>query len=156
MTTFIASNNATDPPAEPMANLAFYPAISLIDFRADYRVDDTATDQRTVVSLNRAMIRVNDELKAWRVTQEDLGYATLDDIPSDNYGGVSALEWHYLSAIYNNAKADLIESYRDFDSTRSGHDKADEMVQRIDDQRRRGREELRLLLNITRITVELI
>lgn len=152
MSGFIATNNSAEEP-EQVINNGFFPDINVSQFRTVMRVDQTVTSERTVQAIQDAMITINNELQAWQNNSQS---ESLSDIPSENYGDKTKLEHLYQAALFNRAKGLLIESYRDYDSTKSGHDRADEMETRIDDYLRRSREAIRNILGISRMTVELI
>lgn len=137
-------------------NLTFYPDLNLDDFRALYRVDTTTKNDVAVDVLTNAMISTNIELKDWRAAQEADGHATLAAVPADSYDDTSEKITHYLTAVYSRAKALLVERFRDFDSTGSGHGRADELNLTTDDYLQQTRESLRALKGLPRTIVELI
>ncbi|MCF6221649.1 MAG: head completion/stabilization protein, partial [Robiginitomaculum sp.] len=83
-------------------------------------------------------------------------YAGIEDIPAEQVSGTSRYVHQYMAAVFNEAKADLVERYRDFDSTNDGHDEADTLEETIDDYRRKSRENIRALLGRPRATIELL
>ena len=64
--------------------------------------------------------------------------------------------WLYQRAVYATAKAELIERYRDFDSTDAGQRRAETMELSVDDYRRQARYAIRDILGRPRATVELL
>lgn len=122
----------------------YFPDVRLADFRRSMRVDDIASDARTAWQITTAMLFVNAETESWRARQ------TADVLPP---GSATAC---YRLAIYHRAKAYLIEQYRDVDTTKSGHDRAEEMEIRIKVYLQRSREALRQLIGTPRMTVELL
>lgn len=152
MSGFIATNNSTKEPKQ-VTNNGFFPNVDLALFRTVMRVDQTVTPERTVQALLDAMIAVNKELHVWQINSQA---KSLSKVPSIRYGDKTKLEHLYQTALFNRAKGLLVENYRDFDSTKSGHDRADEMQTRIDDYLRQSREAIRNMLGIPRMTVALI
>lgn len=151
--SFIPSANHQNQTPETVSNNGFFPDIDINQFREVMRVEQPISHPRTKQAILDAVISVNNELKAWPAIQH---YSTLKDIPGEQYGDISQHEHHYQSAVFNKAKALLLENYRDFDSTKSGHERADQMAERVDDYLRRSRESIRCLLGTAKITIALI
>lgn len=147
---------ATDPAEDTIPNLAFWPVLSLAAFRDGYRVDTVVTDTEAKQAIATAVRRVNAELADWQALQEAAGAATLADVASPVYGEVSEHVANYLSAVYHRAKAMVIEDNRDTDTTKSGHDRADDMEGQADIAMARSRSAVRAILGKHRATVELI
>ena len=82
--------------------------------------------------------------------------ATLAEVPATAYGGVSEKVTLYETAVYARARAVLLETTRDYDSTKSGHDKADALEDTADDWFRQSNEALARLTGRPRMVVELI
>lgn len=134
----------------------WYPPIVLAEVRAVLRLDGTVTDARLSECLALAMSSVEDELDAWQQQQEALGRASLAEVPSKVIGDTSRLVLLYQRAVYATAKAELIERYRDFDSTDAGQRRAEAMELSVDDYRRQARYAIRDILGRPRATVELL
>lgn len=92
-------------------NGEFWPAIDLGDFQetmripAEYRVD-TITQKVTL-----ACVVVNRELNIERCTWVRDGYDTLAYLPAEQVGGESESLELYRQAVYNQAKAYLMQVY---------------------------------------------
>ena len=151
--SFIPSANHPSQTSGKVSNNGFFPDIDITQFREVMRVEQPVSNQRTKQALLDAILSVNHELRAWPATQH---YNVLTEVPSEQYGEVSQVTHHYQSAVFNKAKALLLENYRDFDSTKSGHERADQMEERVDDYLRRSRESIRRLLGTAKINIELI
>lgn len=151
---FIAQPDAAVETA--IANDGFFPSINPVDARDAMRMDGTVTAERLRNSLIDAISSVNDELAAWKAAQNVAGHATLADVPAGTVDEISVHLHRYKRAVYAMSKANLIERYRDFDSTNSGNKKADQMENPIDDLRRDARWAISDILGIGRTTVELI
>ncbi len=137
---------------------AFYPDLSTNEFRDAMRVDSTVPNQRVKLTLINAALKTNVELLPLKSANSE--YAKLEDMPSGiittDAVEKSALMHHYKTAVFNEAKANITEVYRDFDSTKSGHDEADKLEITIDDYRRTAREHIRTLLGKPRATIKIL
>lgn len=160
--SFIATQPpAADTPADSEApatieNDGWFPDISMTAMRDAMRLDGTVTDPRLKLAVIDAIIHVNAELADWQQRQSDAGYPTLEDVPSKKVAGESIYVACYRRAVYSSAKADLIERYRDFDSTQEGNKKAESLESPIDEQRRNAHWAIADIVGRTHITVELI
>lgn len=154
MSGFVANSPA--PVEATISNIDFFPTISLEKCRASIRLDQNITEPRLRAALINAMQEVNADLASWRATQTAAGYAELDDVPADQIGGVSVKTNSYTRAVYCFAKAELIERYRDYDTTLSGNQRADELDPAVDDYRRQGIIAIRAIIGAPRCTIELI
>jgi hypothetical protein len=152
--SFIAT--AGTAPAAAITNDGFFPDIDPADVREKMRLDGTVTDARLRDSLINAIISVNKELDEWQAAQIAAGYATLADVPAKKLDVISVQIHRYLRAVYAQAKANLTERYKDFDSTNSGGKKADQMESTVDDYHRDVRWAISDIMGISRNTTELI
>lgn len=154
MSVFVPSNGSPAGEDTAITNDGFYPNLSLLTFKSTMAIGDVFTDERLTHLLTDAMIEVNESLFTWRAALE--GINSFADLPATAYGETSSTEWHYSTAVYNRAKALLIERDRDYDSTKSGHEKADQLEETAGDYQRRSTEALARLMGRARINVELI
>lgn len=139
-----------------IGNIDFFPDIRVADFRAALKVVDAIPAPRVVWELKRAMLATNRELHTWRVAQAAAGIARLADMDTDMYGDEGALTLHYLSAVYNRAKAFLIEKGRDIDVTNDGADHAAFAEKTVEEHFRAVREALAAILGRPDAMVELV
>lgn len=142
--------------AAVIANDGWFPDVDMAHVRKAVRLDGTVTDERLREALVIAMAATNDELRTFAGAQQSLGRATLADVPAPSIGGESINLARYRTAVYYTARADLVEKYRDFDSTKSGHQAADQLDTTIDDDRRTAKWAVRDIKGVGRMTVELI
>lgn len=163
MTTFnaIESPNLTPDPAPPadeliVQNVAWFPSIDLAHMREAVRLVGTVTTARLRDAVIAAIDEVNRELTSWRALAEAAGIASLAELPADPIGGESVQLARYRRAVYFLARADLTEKYRDFDSTKSGANDADELATTIDADRRNARQAINDMRGVARVTIELI
>ncbi|MBK1725709.1 head completion/stabilization protein [Halorhodospira neutriphila] len=134
----------------------WWPDVSVSAWRAATRTHDTVTDERIVEALRTAMGSVQLELDGWQSERQAEGASSLEDVPARDLGGVSALVHWYRSAVYAEAKALVLEWYRDNETTSDGHDRADQYVAVVDSYRREARHAIRRILGRSLTTVELI
>lgn len=148
-----APTAGTEPPVK---NDGWWPDVDLAAVRATVRLDGTVTPSRLLHSAATAILAVNQELLPWKIEQQLLGYETLAAVPAPTVAETSALVLHYQRAVYCALRADLIERYRDFDTTGTGDKRAEALEASIDSLRRDMRWAISDLLGIRRTTVELI
>jgi hypothetical protein len=153
MSGFVAGSTA---PSGHINTDPFWPSIDLDDVRGTLRIDSRVTALRLETATIAAAITINREFKTWRMTQQQAGYTTLEDVPADKVDDVSEYTHLYLRAIYAATGAEISEKYRSYDSTNSGNQNADELTPSIDELRRDQRWAVRDFLGLSRTTVELI
>lgn len=105
------------PTAGVIENDGWFPDIALVDMRDAMRLDGTVTDARLVIAVVDAILNVNRELAQWQGQHAQAGIAALAGVPATRINRESRLLAQYRRAVYSTAKADLIERYRDYDST---------------------------------------
>lgn len=158
MSAFVATapTSPAQPGAELMGNDGWFPDIDLASVRDIVRIDGTVTAARLRAAVLSAISHVNDQLAAFKATHLAADRNALADVPAPAIDGDSRLVLLYNRAVHCTAKADLIERYRDFDSTDSGQRRADDMDPAIGEQRRNAFWAIRDLLGQPRTVVELI
>ncbi|WP_395315819.1 head completion/stabilization protein [Variovorax sp. UC74_104] len=139
-----------------LANDGWFPDIDLAKLRTTARLDGTVTPDRLRHSAVQAVLSVNAELALYKSAQLVLGHEKLEDVPAPKIDGKSAQLALYLRAVYSAVQADLVERYRDYDTTGAGDKAADKLELRADDLRRDVRWAISDFLGIRRTTVELI
>jgi len=149
------------PPADPVAdapivNDGWLPDIDLTTLRREIRVRESVTPERLRAAALSAAITVGNDLVVWQAARIAEGHASLGAVPAPVLDGRSRNVILYARAIACFAKAELVERYRDIDTTADGDRKADALDQTPDDLRRDGRHAIRDLLGRGRTTVELI
>lgn len=137
-------------------NDGWFPNIDPADLRKASRFDGTVTPERLNKAILFAVSSVNAELATWKASQIAAGHESLEDVPSPSLSEMSTKVTLYMRAVYAAVQADLVERYRDYDTTGAGSKQADAMEQRIADLRRDIRWAISDLLGIRRTTVELI
>ena len=160
-TAAAAATAPTEPAPTPgiVENDGWFPDIALADMRDAMRLDGTVTDARLVQAVVDAILQVNRELGAWQALQANSGIAALADVPATRINRESRLLAQYRRAVYSTAKADLIERYRDYDTTATSvSDK--KSMEWLDEapgaQRRNAQWAIADIVGRTHLTVELI
>lgn len=147
----------TPPPEETdIENIAFFPSISPARCREVMRIDSSITPDRLRAALVSAMHDTNHDLKGWRADQEALGLNSLAEVSADEIDGSSIYLQLYQRAVYNFAKAEMTERYRDYDNTLEASDRADDLDKTIDQYRRQAMLAIRKIAGRQQTTVELI
>lgn len=160
--TFIPTVLPGDPPPvvaapTPIDTGGWFPAIDPAQFRDEQRVDANAiTDARVRQALVNAIIRVGRDLKDWRLAQIASGFASLDLVPADKVDGVSELTTLYRRAVFTAAKAEIVECFVDVDTTGRGERSADQLDPTVAELRRDSVHAVREILDVGRMTIELI
>lgn len=112
-------------------NAAFYPDLNIQDWQTDYRIDDRQPESALSHLLTNAMFSVNQDLRNWRLDQEDqeidsLSEVVLEDMPPNMPVTL------YKTAVFNRATAEYLMAYADYsvteakNVTKSGTERAEE------------------------------
>lgn len=141
---------------ERLTNNGFFPDITLLEVRNAMRIDGTVTNERLKHATLEAMNSVNQDLKAYRLTAQSENKTTLQACDDEFINGESVLVYRYKRAVFCLTAANLYERYRHFDSTKEGHQKAEELLETAGDLRRDYHFAVRDILGETRLTSELI
>ena len=152
----IVDNSERGAPEALIANDGFFPDIDPARFSEEMRIRDVVTSARRRRALVDAIITIGNQLAAWRDGRLLGGIASLDTVASPRIDGESRLVQLYRSAVYSEAKAKLIERYRDADITRAGKDQVEDLDPAIGELRRDAIPAVRDMLGTTRTAIELI
>lgn len=157
MSGFVATAQAAgDPEADALINDGWFPDLSLSAIRATVRIDGTITDERLTEAALYAISNINDRLRKFQDAHIAAGVDSLADVSGRELGGERRLVLLYRRAVYSTIKADLIERYRDYDSTDAGQARAEQLDPAIDEQRRNATWAVRDILGESHTVVELI
>lgn len=154
--SFVATGSSTGTAGEVIQNNGFWRDIDPADFRAAQRIDTTVTAPRVHQALLAAIIDANNQLQHWQQAQIEAGHADITMVPSPSWQPAGMHVALYRRAIYAFAKANLVERYRDYDSTGAGLERAKDLDATIDDYRRDAAWAIADIVGRTRSTVELI
>ncbi|MEQ5834233.1 head completion/stabilization protein [Marinobacter sp. NFXS9] len=152
--SLIAAGGTTEPVT--ITNAAFFPDLDLDTFREAIRLDGTVTNERAVPALEIAMSDVNGQLAEWMQEQQAAGATALDEVAQPAWQPDGYYTRLYKRAVWSLAKANLVERYRDYDTTGTGHDRADALEPTDGDYRRDAAWAIADILGNHRTTVELI
>lgn len=153
----------TPGPAEPetaiVRNDGWWPDIDLAALRKAIRIRDTVTTERLREAVLGAMITVGRDLDSWGEGKRAAGaesLATVTGRANLALDGEPRLVILYRRAIGGYVKAELIEQYRDIDSTKASERDADALDQTPAELRRNALYAIRDILDRGRIVVDLI
>lgn len=138
-----------------VSNDGWFPDIDLTDVRDAMRLDGTVTHARLKQAVRAAILYVNNELQSWKASHA-AGCPDMASIPAPVIDGESPLSISYRRAVYCMAKADLIERYRDYDTTGEGNKKAQWLESSPDEQRRNAHWAIADMMQRRHLTVEII
>lgn len=158
MPSFIAASPApADPVLVPVCADGWYPEVDLTALRTRTGLDGTWTDARLIPMVREAADAIAGVLAGWRVAREAEGAPSLAAVaPADVLDGTPLAVWRWQAALDCRVRAAVILATRDFDSTKSGHDRADALEATADDWLARSHEALSRLMGRPRATVDLI
>lgn len=148
---FSAVNPVRD---ETIITPPFMPNISVHDFSEAMKLDGTVTPARMAYALTDAALDVCRELIPWvaNIIAQD-GILTLAEYDLANDTNKS---FSFKKAVYNLAKAQLTEHYRDYDTGRDASARSKELTPMIDTCRRASRNAISDILGKPHATIELI
>lgn len=126
----------------------FWPPFVAADARSILRLESDITTARLTALLQNAIIDVNAELVDY-VSEQQAADISFEQIPDSK-------KHQYRRAIYASAQAQLLSDMRDYDTTSSGQDRADEVNASIDVQRRVSTLTIRSILGKSSSHIELI
>ena len=140
----------------PLKNDGWFPDVDLVHLRAACRLDGTVTSQRLREVTLEAVASVNTELQGFKEAQTYAGHTSLANVPAVKLDDESVQLQRYRRAVYASVQADLIELYRDYDTTGAGDKAAEKLELRVDGLRRDRRWAIAALHGRGQTTVELI
>ncbi|WP_041796044.1 head completion/stabilization protein [Pararhodospirillum photometricum] len=136
-----------------VANDGWYPDIPVSSFKLVTGLDDTFRLEQVVETVTAAVAETNRTLLSWRQTQTA---SSLAEVPGPLLNGRPGPLALYRTAVHALARAKLLQVVRDFDSTKSGHARADALESTADDWLARAHEALSVLTGRPRATIELV
>jgi len=154
MAGFVAT--PTNTVASTLSNDGWWPDVDTDKVREAAKLDGNVTSERLQGACIEAMASVNDELASYQATQRAAGFADAAAVLGPQLAGESVLLHRYRRAIVAQVRADLLERYRNFDTTNAAEKKAVDLSCAIDDARRDLRWAIRDITGRARTTVELI
>lgn len=147
--------SAVNPVSDDIVNThPFMPDLSVKEFTEAMKLDGTVNQTRLVYALSDAAISICRELKSW-VTDVicDDGIATLTEYDAQNDTDKC---FSFKKAVFNQAKAQITEHYRDYDTGRDAAARSKELTPTIDSCYRNVRTAIADITDAPHSTVELI
>lgn len=152
----IVENGDAPEPAPLIVNDGFFPDIDPADFAQAMSIRDSVTPARRRQAIIAGIITIGNQLAAYRDARLLGGISSLAAVASPTIDGESRLIQIYRTAVYSEAKAKLVEQYRDIDITKAGKDKVEDLEPSIGELRRDAIYAVRDILGTGRTDVELI
>lgn len=141
---------------DALRNDGWFPDLSIAEIRDITRLDGTVTDDRLRDAGRYAIAEINRQLRAFKATHAAAGKAKLEDVDAGEIDGENRLAMLYRRAVICLMKAELVERYRDFDSTDSGLRRVLDLDPAVGEQRRNASWAVRDILGLPHTVVELI
>lgn len=133
---------------------AFVPDISVKDFADAMKLDGTVTPARMEYALTDSASSVCRELRAWTANViNDHGFLTLAEY---DLAHETDKCFSFKKAVYNLAKAQLTEHYRDYDTGKDATARSKELTPQIDTCYRNARNAIADIKGEMHSTIELI
>lgn len=154
MNDFIPSGNGTDTNLN-ISNDGFYPDLTVDELRNRTGLGSEFKDARIIALAVDAMIEINTTIMSWRQSLNP-AYSQLASIPCAAYGDEPEKVHLYKTALCTRIRAVVLETTRDYDSTRDGHNKADQLEAVSGTWFRQSAEAIARLTDRNRATIELI
>ncbi|EDB0139364.1 head completion/stabilization protein [Salmonella enterica] len=147
---------AADGTPDIITNFAFWPDISVNQYREVMRQEGQETPPRLREALMQAMGYANGQLARWAQQQQDAGFPHLSAVPADAIGGESVRVLCYRRAVFFAARALLTEQFRGTDTTHKGDIRASALESTTGDLWRQFHWALSELRGESHMTVALI
>ncbi|MFT3967094.1 MAG: head completion/stabilization protein [Sphingobium sp.] len=160
--TFVTDLDCPAPLPQPEADpdrviaLGWFPDIDPAAIRIAHRIREAVTPARLREALIGAIVTVGNDLAAWQNAQAAAGFDSLADIPAPHIDGESRLVICYRRAVALYAKAEIVERYRDIDTSATGDRRAEDLDPSVGELRRDALHAVRDILGKGRATVDLI
>lgn len=146
--SFSGRDDAFD--ATEIANNGFFPALSLGDFNAMYRIDPSYSKELVVEALTLAVMRINTQLVDRMAEWQAAGADALEEVPQSGLGTGEGIKkmfvHHYKRAVYAMAKSKLIKEYATLTRREKAENTARESKETEDYYLAESKQALRVLL----------
>jgi len=160
MSSLVVKNSVvpgTPPVTEAViVNDGWFPNIDPVQLRAEHRIRDSVTPERLRGAIIRAIVTVGNQLATWQASKMTAGYVSLTAVPAPQIDGTSRFMLLYARAIGAYVKAELVERYRDTDTTTAGQRDVEDLEPSIGEMRRDAIHAIRDILGRGRVDIELI
>ena len=157
MSGFVATApTITEGAADELRSDGWFPDLTLSGIRATVRLDGSVTDDRLREAGRYALIDINRRLATFKAQHVAAGKASLEAVSDEAIDGENRLALLYRRAVCCTLKAELVERFRDFDSTDAGLRRAEDLDASIGENRRDASWCVRDILGLSHSVVELI
>jgi hypothetical protein len=154
------SGNTPVPATEVIKNTAFWPDISLHEFRELYRLPQGYAVELMINHLKLGIAWTNDQLSEWKKEQIADGHTSLDSVPEDIQGEAIDEETpallYYKRAVFCYAKADLLLQFATINRREAAQNEAKEAPETREELLTHADNAVADFLGNGRIDVELI
>lgn len=137
----------------------FWPIIELKKIRESGRIDESVTAERLYYAASAAVLYVNSQLAVYRAAKEATGISAMANSAQsavEQINGTEAAVYHYTRAVISYTKAELLETYADFDATGHSAERAAAKQAQADDYRREAHAAIADIIGTRRVDSELI
>ncbi|HID9334341.1 TPA: head completion/stabilization protein [Klebsiella pneumoniae] len=119
---------------------AFWPEIVLSDVRKKMRINGAVTTSRLKEAVIEGVSHTLDQLADWQAVQLAAGYTQLADVPAVKVNSESVKVHRYRRAVFSIARAHILGTNRDVDTTGdAGEKRAAALASQVDDMWRDAR-----------------
>lgn len=139
-----------------VVNDGWFPNVDPVQLRAEHRIRDSVTPERLRAAIIGAIVTVGNQLTDWQARQMAAAHASLAAVPATKIDGTSRFMLLYVRAIGAYVKAELVEKYRDTDTTTAGQRDVEDLEPSIGEMRRDAIHAIRDILGRGRVDIELI
>ncbi|HIF0160649.1 head completion/stabilization protein [Klebsiella pneumoniae] len=130
----------TDDGGEKVTAGSFWPEIALSDVRMEMRINGAVTTSRLKQAVIEGVSHTLDQLADWQAVQLAAGYTQLADVPAVKVNGESVKVHRFRRAVFSIARAHILGTNRDVDTTGdAGEKRAIALASQADDMWRDAR-----------------
>ena len=137
-------------------NEPFFPALSYGLFIRSYRIPTSIQEDVVTNQLILSMGTVNNELASYQEEKEGEGLTTLADVEAPQLGGQSLVLRQYFNAVYNHAKANLLENVASVSRASSSNNLQESTDRLVASFMRNFREALAAIVGTTAEDIDLL
>lgn len=137
-------------------NEAFFPALSYGLFIRSYRIPTSIQEDVVSNQLILSMGMVNSELANFQLEKESEGLESLEEVEAPRLGGQHFLIRQYFNAVYNHAKANLLENVASVSRASSSNNLQESTDKLVASFMRNYREALAAILGTTAEDIDLL
>jgi len=148
-------------PSSPVGSIfpgdGWWPDIDIAEMRGAVRMGEMVPHERLIAALENAAITVGDDLTLWRADRERQGFTSLAEIEaSKTVNGKTRLVTLYIGAVRYAAMGELMALSPDMSATNANETREDAKRETSCDFERLRLNNVRSILGVGRVAVELI